>query len=874
MSPQQLIAHYRITAKLGEGGMGEVWRATDTKLSREVAIKVLPQGFAADADRMARFQREAQVLASLNHPNIAAIYGIEQSAIVMELVEGQTLAERMAEGPLPPEEAVPIAQQMAEALEYAHEKGIIHRDLKPSNIKISPPTSASPGRVKVLDFGLAKALNEDAMAVDSGSSQTLTMGATMAGMIVGTAGYMSPEQASGKPTDRRTDIWSYGVVLWEMLTGKRLFEGETISHTLADVLRGEIDCSKLPANTPPSIRDLIGRCLERNPRSRLRDIGEARVLIERGPGAAGATAEPSRPAPRWRAMAPWIAAAFFCAAAGVFASLLWGGRRPEPVVRFLVPQPPKTTVLPFDLPSISPDGRHLALTAAGQADGGPHMLWVRPMDSVEVRPLPGTEGAFLPFWSPDSRWIAFTANGKLLKVSAGGGPVTLLWNSPPVVGSGSWSTQGVILMGSTAGPIQQIPDSGGEPKPALSLASSRHETGQLWPQFMPDGKHFIYFSLSATAGGIYAGTLGSTQTKQILPIDARATFATPGHLLFLRQQTLMAQPFDSSRLQLEGSAVPIAEGVGSVGAFGGANWSVSANGVLVYRAANSGDSTITLFDRSGKRLRTIGPPGQYAQISLSPDGKRLAIDRKDNAANSYDLWILELATGIMSRLTFDPANERDATWSPDSRQIVFDSDRTGQKLLYRTTVGSGVENLLYQSAEQEIPEVWLKNGAILFGNFQGKKYSLLRPGEPGAPQQVFQSNFTMDEPSVSPDQKWIAYGSTESGRFEVYTARFPDFTDRRQVSSSSGVQPHWRQDGKQIVYLTLDGKLMAMDVQRGETLETGTPYPLFETRIRASGTVEQFCMSADGTQFYLADPMEEGEKPMTVVLNWPTQLRR
>jgi Tol biopolymer transport system component len=462
-----------------------------------------------------------------------------------------------------------------------------------------------------------------------------------------------------------------------------------------------------------------------------------------------------------------------------------------------------------------------------------------------------------------------------MKVSVGGGPAVLLSDKlADIAVGGSWGSQGVILVGSISGPLRQLSEAGGETKPVLPLDASRQETGQDWPQFLPDGKHYLYFSLSPKAAGVYVASLGSSEKKNIMLTDSQAWFVPPGYLLSLRKTTLMAQSFDPSKALPTGGAFPVAEGVGRTNQFGGVTFSASANGTLVYRAGSSPDSTITVFDRSGRRLRTVGPPGQYEQISLSPDGKRLAIDRKDPVTSSYDLWILDLSTGIMSRLTFDPANDRDATWSPDSRQIAFSSDRTGQILLYRKTIGSANEELLYQSDDREIPEAWLKDGSILFGNLRGKKYHLLRPGDPGQPRMVFQSEYTMDEPSVSPDQKWVAYGSMESGRFEVYTARFPDFTERRQVSSNSGAQPHWRQDGKQIVYLTMDGKLMAVDVKQGPTLETGTPYLLFETRLRASATVEQFSMSQDGTMFYLPDPAQEAEKPMTVVLNWPAQSRR
>jgi Tol biopolymer transport system component len=858
MSPGSQIAHYRILSKLGEGGMGAVYRATDTRLNREVAIKVLPDVFANDPDYLARFNREAQVLASLNHPHIANIYGVEENALVMELVPGQTLEQRIAAGPIPIEEALGIARQIAEALEAAHEKGVVHRDLKPANVKVTPE-----GIVKVLDFGLAKAADPSG-STPNADSPTLTIRATQAGIIMGTAGYMAPEQAAGKTVDRRADIWSFGVVLYELLTGKTLFTGETISHKLASVLKDPIDFDT--PHAPAPIRGLLERCLDRDPRSRLRDIGEARIAIDRylsDPSAAAPSASAILPARR-TAVLPWALAAIGLAATAVLAFLQPRASSGDVLpVRFGVPLPGKFGVSSFDLAVLSPDGRNLAFTAAPSA--GRNMMLVRSMDSLEARQIPGTESAIVPFWSPDSRSIGFSANGKTKRLGVDGSAQVTLADGLTL--GGAWNRDGVILLGRAAGPLEQVQESGGVPKPVFELDAARQETGQAWPQFLPDGKHFLYFSRSSQQGGIYLGTLGSTQKRRLLETDVRGWYGPPGYLLYLRQETLMAQEFDASKLELAGNPFPLAEGVGRTADYGGGLFGTSDTGTLVYRAGSSPDAILAVFDRDGRKLGTIGTPGNYTQLTLSPDGKRLAIDRRDPKATNFDLWMLELASGVSSRITFDSGNERDATFSANGKQLVFSSDRTGQKLMYRKTIGDGPEELLRTSTEQNIPEAWLKDGSVLFGNRGGKKYFLLPPGG-GEPKLLYQTEFSVDEPAISPDGKWVAYGSNESGRWEIYTARFPEWNDRRQISPSSGMQPHWRQDGRQIVYVATDGRLMSVDVKRGVELETTQAVVLFDSGLRPSPTIEQFCMSPDGTKFYVPVPVEESEKPMTVVLNW------
>ena len=615
LAPGTRLGPYKVTAQIGAGGMGEVYRATDTNLARQVAIKVLPEAVAADAERLTRFDREAKTLAALNHPNIAAIYGLEKSAgttaLVMELVEGPTLADRIEKGPIPIDEALPIAKQIAEALEAAHEQGIIHRDLKPANIKVRPDST-----VKVLDFGLAKAMESaGSSAVNTSRAPTITTPAmTQAGMILGTAAYMSPEQAAGTPVDRRADIWAYGVILWEMLSGQRLFGGDTVVHTLADVLRRSIEFDKL--DVPAPINTLLRRCLDRDAKTRLRDIGEARVAIAKyliDP--ASGTEVPRRPRPIYRWVA-WAAAAVLATIALGIGGWVFRQTPPGSLSRFEAPLPENVT--PYDEVSVSPDGRRLVFAAIA-----PDGLWLRDFDALEWRRLPGTEGASTPFWSPDSRYVGFTVDTKVRKVDTTGGPpetVASLPNTSHGTG-GTWNQNGDIVLGSwgggSGGPLWTVSQAGGSARAVTQVDVSKGEFVHTWPTFLPDGKHFLYFrSGPPDVEGMYVGSLdvdAVDQSRQrILTTSVPAVYAN-GYVFFPRAGTLMAQPFDARRLELHGVPVPVAQDVQitwySTGVF-----SVSGNGVLAYRTASaSGTFQLAWVDRQGKTLSTFGPPGTDTQ---------------------------------------------------------------------------------------------------------------------------------------------------------------------------------------------------------------------------------------------------------------------
>jgi Tol biopolymer transport system component len=878
------LGFYEIRAPIGAGGMGEVYRAGDTKLKRDVALKILPEAFARDADRMLRFQREAEVLASLNHPNIASIYGVEESsgtrALVMELAPGPTLAERISDGPIPEDEAIHIARQIAEALEYAHEKGVIHRDLKPANVKITPE-----GAVKILDFGLAKALSGDDSAItgDAGNSPTLTMGATKAGVILGTAAYMSPEQARGKNVDRRADIWAFGVVLAEMLTGKRLFRGEDMSEILASVIKEEPRWETVPER----FRPLLRRCLEKDPRRRLRDIGDAMALLE-------ATATPiavqSAAAPARRPWAAWTAAVLFFVLAAAAVPFSVAHLREKPAVaqpmRFEIPAPPKASFEVYT--SLSPDGRRLAFTAYSP-DGVPR-IWIRDLETLQARQLAGTENPASLWWSPDSRYVAFGRGQQLKKIDVAGGPAQTLCESKNAVGSGAWSKSDVIVFGGRGtGPLQQVSSAGGTPSPLTQLDTARQETFHSFPSFLPDGRHFVYFRRSSNVenSSISLGSLDAKpeeqNSKRLIPSQFSAAYAassTPGagHLLFLRDGTLMAQAFDEEKLELTGEPVPVAEQVGSSNQYG--NFSASANDVLAYRTGAAGTLQLTWFDRNGKSLGTVGEPSLFARLALSPDSTRAAVRR---STASGDLWLMDFMRGVSTRFTFDPSQNDFPVWSPDGSRIVFHSNRGSRFDLYqKASNGAGTEELLLKSDQDKTPTAFSRDGRFLLFSSQDPKngtdlWVLPMEGD-RKPVPVLQTEFNERNAMFSPDMRWIAYGSNESGRAEVYVRPFAApgsgtsaTSGKWQVSKDGGDFPHWRQDGKELYFRLPGGAVMAVQVTpTPTTFEAGVPHVLFNYPAQAG--VEP---APDGNRFLVeAFQQDQAAAPITVVLNWQSALRK
>jgi serine/threonine protein kinase len=895
------LGPYEIVSSLGAGGMGEVYRARDSKLARDVALKVLSQFFASDPDRMQRFDREAKVLASLNHPNIAHIYGIEDSggvrALVMELVEGPTLAERIAKGPLPLEESLSIAKQIAEALEFAHDRGIVHRDLKPANVKITPD-----GAAKVLDFGLAKALDESPTADDLTNSPTLTMGATRAGVILGTAAYMSPEQAKGKSADRRADIWAFGVVLYEMLSGKKLYAGDSAQEILAHVITKEPTTEGLPANTPAPIRHLIERCLTKDPKSRLQAIGEARIIIERylaNPSASTSSIERFTVLKSGsRRSVPWIVAGVCFVV--VLAMLTWTFLHRENgddrVVAAQILPPPGTVfslygTVGFGPPLLSPDGSKLAFVAAGP--DGRRKLWVRPLQSIVARALEGTDGASMQFWSPDSQNLGFFANGKMKRISAAGGSSLDLADVGGIVlRGGAWGAADIILYSPTpASGLYRVStnSSGNAPQPVTTLNKSRKEASHRWPQFLPDGKHFLFYISSSIAknSGTYVGSVDGSEPKLIFRSNRVALYAPPGYLLFLREAVLMAQPFDPNSFQLSGDPTPLLNHVlGGSAAYYAGNYSVSSVGAfLVYDGgdANASNAHLSWYDRSGAQLADLGLLGEFESPQISPDGKKLAVTVIDPVTSAYDIWIQDLEKGTRSRLTFEQGSVNVApTWSPDGKTIMFQSNMSGGIALYQmASDGSGGPALFYAepSASLRVPRL-SRDGRYLVFHKQSTSGS---PIEIWAlplfgdlkPFPVVQGHADSSVPDFSPDGKWLAYASLESGRNEIYVVPFGHPGAKHQVSADGGDLPRWRADGKELFFLSPDNKMMSAEVIESDNdFEPGRIQPLFQTHAFTTASWG-YDVTADGKRFIIEtrDP-QAGLGPVTLITNWPALLRQ
>jgi len=852
------LGHYEVLSLLGQGGMGEVYRARDTTLKRDVALKVLPVAFVRDVERMARFQREAEVLASLDHPNIGPIHGIvvfeDSRGLVLALIDGPTLADRIKAGPLPLEEANAISKQIIEALEYAHDRGVVHRDLKPANIKIT-----SDGVVKVLDFGLAKVL-EDEPASSSPSlmnSPTLTMGHTRAGMILGTAAYMSPEQAVGRSVDRRSDIFSFGAVLYEMLSGQLAFPGATTPDVLEGVVKNDPDWSALPSDTPAYLRRLLERTLVKDRKTRLQAIGEARIALQQASDDPDfqATKTVQKSGILW----PLLTAASLAIAAGVLA---WTYLRPVPVpemTRFEIHAPPGTT-LPLGTPAVSPDGRTIAFVAADKEQI--RRIYVRTLDSVEARVLPGTDNAIHPFFSPDGRSLGFVGTGnKLTRVDlAGGVPRTLADVGGPW--HGSWSQNGTILF--TASGVRQISANGGSPTLALSAASH--------PYFLPDGKRF----LARNGSKIELDTLGSQDQKLVLDNADSAAFIAPTpdgptYMFYMRSSTVMAQPFDEAKGTLAGEPTVILDNVGRV-----ANpaltptLGVSRSGTLAFQKSTSGGlGHLTWYDRAGKAISELPSQSAGRDPALSPDGRFAAILRMDPSLQTEDIWVIDLKRGTSSRLTFDKERERNPVWSPDGKRVMFHRNGTG--VMEKDASGAGDEIMLLPGgpALDRSPD-----GKYLL-QAQGSARPALVPGPANGtadkkPIPVGSVNGRSTAFQFSPDGKYISYASDESGRNEVYVQPTPPGTGRWQVSVNGGSVPRWRRDGKELFFASASGsEITAVDVVAGGSFSAGTPHVLFR------GGQGTYSVSADGQRFLIySDESIEADSPIIVVQNWWAALRK
>jgi Tol biopolymer transport system component len=895
------LGPYEVVAQIGVGGMGEVYRALDTNLKRAVAIKVLPEAVAADVDRLARFQREAEVLASLNHPNIAIVHGLEKgggaTALVMELVEGPTLADRIAEGPYPLDEVLLVAKQIAEALEAAHEQGIVHRDLKPANIKVRPD-----GVVKVLDFGLAKASGSPVPSFDQ--SPTVTVPRTEAGMILGTAAYMAPEQAKGQQVDKRADIWAFGCVFYEMLTGTPIHQGDTSQETLASILRDEPDLSKVPAQA----RRLLKRCLEKDPQKRLRHIGDVMSLLDEPPSS---QISAIRGAPHNSAQKKWLRPAVAAGIVIVSAAALfvWAPWRTQQsalhAVRFEVQPTENMRFTVGGSMTVSPDGHWMVFPATG--DDGVTKYWVRSLDTVEARALPGTETVALPppaDWSYDSRYVIFTVNNKLKKVDIQGGPPQTIADLPTFQNGVTVNRDGVMIIGLSnaggGGPLLRLPAAGGTPTPITIEAQGRAR--HRFPQFLPDGRHFLYLNVSDDPNemGVYVASIDAKpevqSQKRLLASNRQAYYAPApnggsGHLVFLREATLMAQPFDPVRLELKGEPVPIAEGVDSFAAANYGLFSVSDTGTIAYRSSAATKLVLTWFDQNGNPTGTVGEPAEYSSPAVSPDGTRVAT--AIGPVGLRDIWILDVARGTSTRLTFDPRNDDAPVWSPDGKNIVFVSEREQPAKLYIKPVDGSSEERLLTVGPAVFATSWSRDGSyLLFQTLSAQTFvdiwALPSPERASAerkPISVLATPFVESRAQFSPDGRWIAYMSQESGLPQIYVRPFPPDGSvgaggpKWLISSGPGLSPRWSPEGRQLFYVSQNLQMMAVEIDTRTGVLAGKPHRLFGLPLTAlsgpSGPNVEWDLAPDGRRFLFAVvPGGTRAVPFTVLVNWQEELKQ
>ncbi len=887
------LGPYEILSPIGAGGMGEVYKARDTRLERTVAVKVLPPHVADRPEFRQRFEREARAIAALNHPHICTLHDIgEQDGIhflVMEHLEGETVAARLGRGPLPVDQVLAYAIEIADALAQAHRQGVFHRDLKPGNIMLTEAGT------KLLDFGLAKLRGPEAAPVVALSAlPTEADGLTLKGSILGTIQYMAPEQLEGKETDGRADLFSFGAVIYEMVTGRKAFAGTSHASVIGAILHTDpAPLASLQPMTPPALERLVKACLAKRADQRrqtaqdvlldLKWMSEASAPVPQ-PVPAAAPPEPARRPLAWIAATAVLAVSL--ATLGVFQFLQ---KPPET-------RPFKLSVLPpdnanFSFLTLSPDGRRLAFVAAGSS--GRTLLWVRPLDSLAGQALAGTDGATLPFWSPDSRFLGFFADGKLKKIEVSGGPPQALC---PVNNGrgGAWSRDGVIVFTpSNSAPLLQVAAAGGEPKPLTTLDRTRQESTHRHPYFLPDGRHFMYMTRSGQPEnrGVFLGSLedkpDSTTRRRLLGDDSNAVYAPPqddgsGHLLFRRGGVLMAQPFDAQELRLAGDPFPVADKVEGGAYFRGA-FAVSDTGMLVYdtRETAAEERRLVWFDRQGKQIAAVGEPGLYLHPWLSPDEKRVAAETLEAQQGTPDLWLLDLAREVPTRFTFDPGVDAYPVWSPDGSRIVWGSGRDGAFNLYQKLAsGAGQEEPLLKTDDAKRPTDWSLDGRFLAYSQSDPKSKwdlwVLPLSGDRKPAVFLQTPFDEEQGHFSPDGRWIAYASNESSVQQVYVQPFPATGAKFQVSKNGGQYPKWRRDGRELFFLAPDRKLMAIDVRAtgGASFEVGNPKALFQTRIEGAAT--RYTVTRDGQRFLVptATVDQAASTPATVVINWAAGVKR
>jgi eukaryotic-like serine/threonine-protein kinase len=887
--PGQSVGAYKILALLGRGGMGVVYRARDERLRRDVAIKLLPASFANDADRLRRFEQEAHATSALNHPNILTIHdiGMQDGApfIVAELLEGEELRTQLEQGALPVRKALEYAQQITQGLAAAHAKGIVHRDLKPENLFVT-----KDGRVKILDFGLAKLKPTQPGVVDTDALTQKRL--TDPGVVMGTVGYMSPEQVRGQEADTRADIFAFGVILYEMLSGERPFRGDSAIEMMNAILKEEPpELGETNAKISSQLEKLVRRCLEKQPERRFHSAHDLNFALETLSTSSGTRLEAPSASPSrlfGQARLAWIVAALFLLVA---TGAIWAYFTRQPAVDARVFT---TSILPPEMSSfsylaVSPDGNWLAFTAA---TGSKVQLWVRALASSEAKPFEGTEGATYPFWSPDSRFIGFFAGGKLKKVEVSGGlPATLC--DVGIGTGGAWNREGDILFSALGGRgISRVPATGGAPTTVLRADFKRGETDTHDPSFLPDGRHFLYLVMSSgtkEVRGIYVASLDGSVRRRILGDDSNALYAPSssggGYLLFGREGALLAQPFDADTLQLGGDAFPVAGRVGTVlgsnTSYRRRNFSVSGNGVLVFDPwPNRQRSQALWVDRSGRTVNSLERLDNVGTLNLAPDDRRFSVGRTSPQNTNNDIWLSDVTSGNAVRFTFDPGNDMLGIWSPDGSRIVWASNRSGNFDLYEKEASrTGQDKLLLQSVDYKFPTDWSRDGRyILYRQIDPKtKYDLwvLPLFGKREPFPFLRTEANETAGVFSPDGRWIAYSLDESGRYEVYVESFPERGGKRQISTTGGSGPRWRGDGKELYYHTPDGKLMAAPVTDSANLAVGAPVALFEFRPSSSQIAPFYSVSRDGQRFLLSTIVEtEKNAPLTVVVNWTAGVKR
>jgi Tol biopolymer transport system component len=879
------LGPYEVLGPLGSGGMGEVYRGRDTRLDRTVAIKILPEALAADPQFLERFDREARAISQLTHPHICTLYDVGQQNgthyLVMEHLDGETLADRLAKGVLPLDQALRTAMEIASALDTAHRAGIVHRDLKPGNIMLTRAGA------KLLDFGLAKSSPVVTSATLSMLPTTPPAAMTAAGTILGTFQYMAPEQLEGQEADARTDIFAFGAVVYEMLTGKPAFKGKSQATLIASIIGSDpAPVSQLQPLTPAGLDQIVQRALAKDPDDRwqsARDLlSQLKWIAESGSRAGTVAVAPSAP-PRRVALAWVICGVLAVLLAGATAAALWQFTRaaPQPgAVRLAVIPPENQRIV--GAPVISPDGRRIAFVAT--TPDGTSKLWLRPVDAVAPQPLPGTDDALYPFWSPDSRFIAFFASGQLKRIDVAGGSPQALCDVPNGRG-GTWSRDGVIVFTPTiSAGLMRVSSAGGSPAPVTTLEASRGENSHRFPHFLPDGRHFLFFSLTSKSenSGVYVGAVDSKTTARVVSADSEAWYGA-GYLVFGRKNTLFAQPFDLARASVgAGEPTPVAEQISDAPNTAGLAYSLSETGVLTYvGGALSAIGQLTWVDRSGRALGTLGQPGLVSSPELSPDGGRVVLDIMQNSTR--DIWIGDVTRGLMARATFDPANDSAAVWSPRGDRIAFGSERgaTGgySDIYQRLASGAGRDQLVLSTPNAKFPFGWTVDGkSILFVRSGTKGTELWGVALEGdhKPFPYLQTEFNVGNAQLSPDGRWVAYTSNESGRYEVYVQSFPVPGAKAQVSLEGGNQPRWRRDGKELFYIGADRRLMAVPVTTGDAFQPGPPAVLFETHLLDStpNLLAEYAVAPDGQRFLLNVAKQTTAVPMTIVLNWPSAIKK